>query len=108
MFPSHARSLLLALAVLPSVAHADVIVLDAAGGGDHTSVQSAVNAAADGDIILVKPGDYSGDVFGFSIGDTSLSMVADGTSPDFRLPQLTISGLSAGKSIMLRGLPFNP
>ena len=34
------------------------VVVDASGGGDHTSIQAAINAAKPGDHIRVKPGKY--------------------------------------------------
>ena len=48
----------LALALVPA-ARADVHVVDAGGGGDFTDLQPAVDAAQDGDTLLVKPGNYS-------------------------------------------------
>jgi len=43
-------------------AASDVHVVAVGGGGAHTSIQSAVNAAQDGDIVLVRSGNYPGDV----------------------------------------------
>jgi len=37
---------------------AGTIVVDAAGGGDYTDIQSAIDEAEDGDTVLVKPGEY--------------------------------------------------
>ena len=55
------QSLALAAIVLPlaPAARADVHVVDAAGGGDFTDLQPAIDAAQDGDTLLVKPGTYS-------------------------------------------------
>ncbi|MFH1690473.1 MAG: hypothetical protein ABIE42_09580, partial [Candidatus Eisenbacteria bacterium] len=37
------------------------IIVDVSGGGDHTTIQAAVDAAADGGEIEVWPGTYTGD-----------------------------------------------
>jgi pectin methylesterase-like acyl-CoA thioesterase len=62
----------LALA-LSAAALADVHVVDASGGGDFTTLQAAVNAAADGDTLLVRSGSYDG----FLLTGKGLSIVAE-------------------------------
>ena len=37
---------------------AKTITVDLNGAGDFTEIQAAIDAAADGDTVLVKPGDY--------------------------------------------------
>ena len=37
---------------------AATLVVDAGGGGEYTAIQPAIDAAAPGDIVLVKPGEY--------------------------------------------------
>ncbi len=37
---------------------AATLTVDLNGGADYTDIQSAINAAADGDTVLVKPGEY--------------------------------------------------
>ena len=44
---------------LPGLSPGATIVVDAAGGGDFTNIQAALDAAADGDRVLVRPGTYS-------------------------------------------------
>ena len=63
-------SLFLALTPAP----ADVIVVDPSGGGDFTDIQPAIDAAADGDVILVRGGTYSSP----EITGKALTLVADG------------------------------
>ena len=41
-----------------SVCFAQTIMVDLNGGGDYTEIQSAIDAAVDGDTVLVKPGEY--------------------------------------------------
>jgi len=48
----------LVLLLAPTAFAGDVIVVDASGGGDYTDLQSAAHAAADGDTLLVKQGQY--------------------------------------------------
>jgi len=82
---------------------AGVLVVDAGGGGDHTSPFDAVSAAADGDIILVKPGTYTGLFEGtLFLGDKSLTVVADGGPVE--VGSAIVEDLPAGKTVVLRGL----
>ncbi len=58
-----ARLLTLVLVVAVAMAtasSADTIVVDWSGGGDHLLIQSGINAASEGDTVLVMPGIYSG------------------------------------------------
>lgn len=48
------------------------IVVDFAGGGSYTDIQSAINAAAPGDRILVFPGSYNG----FTINNGSIQILS--------------------------------
>ena len=41
-----------------SVCVAAVITVDINGGGDYVAIQPAIDAAVDGDTVLVKPGEY--------------------------------------------------
>lgn len=95
----------LALALGAAPARADVIVVDAGGGGDFLSVHEAVAAAADGDVVLVRPGDYTNPPENPIVavdGGRSLSIVADGGP--VLTPPIQVSDLPAGKTVVLRGL----
>jgi pectin methylesterase-like acyl-CoA thioesterase len=52
---------------------ANVLVVDASGGGSYTQIQPAIDAADDGDTILVKSGSYTW----FSVIDKSIAIVGD-------------------------------
>ena len=69
---------------------ADVHVVDATGGpgSDFTSIQAAVNAAADDDVVLIRTGSY----VAFTIDNVSLSVLADSGST------VSIVGGCAGQS----------
>jgi len=60
--------------VLLVAAPGDVYIVDGAGSGDFLRIQDAVDAAADGDAILVRAGDYEA----FAIAHKGLTVVADG------------------------------
>ncbi len=55
----HPKLLVVVLALVPCAASAATIAVDLAGGADFTSVQAAVDAARDGDTVLVRPGEYA-------------------------------------------------
>ena len=52
---------MLPIAILPFFAlplRAATITVDSTGGGDFATIQAAIDAAKDGDTVLVKPGEY--------------------------------------------------
>ena len=83
---------LLALALLGTNLRADVLVVRSDGAGDFTSLVDAVNAAQDGDIVLVQS-DYAQEVVNI-----------DGKS----LTLLSVLGLQDTQSVTLRGLEVGP
>jgi hypothetical protein len=77
-----------------------VIVVDAAGGGSFTQIQPAVNAAASGDTILVKPGSYAG----FTIDGKGLTVVGDvGTRPSV-FQSVRVANIGSMQSVTLARL----
>jgi hypothetical protein len=68
------------IAILATTSSASVLVVDASGGGGYTQIQAAVDAAVDGDTILVKSGSYRS----FRVGDRELAIVGD-TGRDVRV-----------------------
>ena len=44
--------------VLAQEANAATLTVDLNGGADYTDIQAAIDAAKDGDTVLVKPGEY--------------------------------------------------
>ncbi len=90
----------LLLVALAAPLSAGVHVVDAAGGGDFTSIVAAVGVAVDGDLILVRAGDYPAPVV---VSGKSLTIAADGSGPVATLGVL-VGGLVAGKRVVLRGL----
>ena len=68
----------LAALLLTTFAHADVWIVDATGGGDFRDLQAAVDAAGDGDTLVVRDGVYST----FFAIDKGLRVVAErGATP---------------------------
>jgi hypothetical protein len=49
---------LIACLVQTALATAATLTVDLNGGADYTDIQSAIDAAADGDTVIVKPGEY--------------------------------------------------
>ncbi|HZL98704.1 MAG TPA: hypothetical protein VFD43_00500, partial [Planctomycetota bacterium] len=102
------RKLLLAIVLAcaaPAAASADLIVVDAAGGGDFTDLPAAIDAAQPGDLLLLRPGSYSGHGF---MNSKPLDIVADGPDGSVRVVSLwRIFNLTAGESLVIRGLAFD-
>lgn len=78
----------------------DVLVVDSGGGGDHTTIQAAADAAADGDVLLVKPGTYPA----FYVSGKGLSVIADGGVVDVQAPGVQLSVTNEDQVIVLAGL----
>jgi len=99
------KRLLLALAALTvlvltsTTAAANVLVVDGSGRGPFNRIQPAVDAAQDGDTILVKRGRYGS----FTIVNKKLVVVAD-THGDVIIHGIRVSGLSADRSVALENL----
>ena len=89
--------------LLASFVPAQTYIVDATGGpGTHfTTIAAAVAAVPDGAVIVVRQGWYSH----FAIGNKSLKLLADpGTIvASNSLPQISVIGLQATKSVVLSG-----
>jgi hypothetical protein len=81
-----------------------VLVVDVSPGPgvDFTSLQPAIDAAADGDVVLVRAGFYGGST-AVTVDAKALSVVADGGSAYFNSP-LVIQNLGLGQTVHLRGI----
>jgi hypothetical protein len=88
------------LGALAATASANVLVVDAFGGGNYTQIQAAVNAAVDGDTILIKSGTYGS----FGVLDKELAIVGDAGSSVHVVGVIRARGLAAGKTLVLENL----
>ena len=101
--PTTLASLLLLAFTPPALAK--VIIVDASNGPgtDYVSVFTACNFAADGDVILVRSGNYGS----FTIENKGLTLTpAPGASVVLEIVQgfqATIRGVPAGKRVVVRG-----
>lgn len=98
------RSLAFSAAIAcSSFAHANVLVV-APSGAAFDQISSAVAAASDGDVILVRTGHYGG----FVVDDKELAVVADtGAQVDVD-EQVRIRNLAATRSVVLVGIDVHP
>ncbi|HEX5009769.1 MAG TPA: hypothetical protein VFY71_05160 [Planctomycetota bacterium] len=82
--------------------HADVLVVDAAGGGDFTKLPAAVAAALDGDILLVRAGEY--DLYlEAPVPAKSLTLLADAPTGPPLVHNINLHGLPAACTLIVRG-----
>jgi hypothetical protein len=92
---------LLFLAVLGSRARAgDVLVVSRSGGGTFTEIQAAVDAAQDGDAILIRAGTYAR----FSVDDKALTIVGDYDAEVQVEGSIEVRDLGADKTLVMLGL----
>lgn len=98
------RTCALALAFLaPTLSAQSVLTVDDDGPADFADVQSAINVAASGDVVLVHPGDYPP----FSINGKGLVVHrATSVAPSFEGP-VRVLNVPASESVTLRGLVVN-
>src|SRR5262245_4438515 len=94
----------LALSLAAPAALADVLVV-APSGAPFTSIAAAIPAAKTGDIVLVKSGSYAGLLL---IKDRGVTIVADEGANVIVGGGLSINGLHASETVVLRGLTFTP
>ncbi len=85
----------LVLFLLAPLASADVRVVSPIG--PYTQIQDAVNAANDGDLVLVKGGTYSG----FLVQAKSLAIVGDANPLVIVQGTVTVSDLTSGQTVSL-------
>ena len=95
------RAALLALQLMPTIAAAQSVhTVDDDGPADFADLQSAVDAAAPGDVVLVASGTYAA----FTVSGKGLFVTADLGALVELEGCLTISAVPAGESFVLRGL----
>jgi len=93
------------LAYPTSGARADVIVVDPHGGPGAVLLESALAAAVDGDILVLRAGNYeTGHKLPYDIVGKSLTLVGESVGSQIRLPGLRVSGTAAGQPVIVRGL----
>lgn len=96
--------LLLAVLALAPIAGAEVIVVDAAGGADFTTVTAAVAASVNGDTILIRSGTYA-EVAPVVIDGKALTLAGEWLSGVVNItPGLVVRNLTPGKIVVLQNL----
>ena len=91
--------MLLGLSV-PAAFASDVLVVDAAGGSPYVTIQAAVDAAVDGDTVLVKPGSYAA----FVVAQKDLSVIGDGSPRPVVTGGSRVENTLAHQDVLLAGL----
>lgn len=93
----------LAVIALAVPARAGVIVVDISGAGEFTSLPLALSSAVDGDTLLIRPGDYSGQAGFLTINSRTLTLAADGSGAVI-VPPLRVQDSDGTHRVLLRGL----
>ena len=98
---------LAALVALATPAVADVIVVDPSGGGDATDLSAAIQSAQNGDILILRPADYTLSSPFVECHFRAIVIVGD-PSGTVTLPPTFVSNVPAGGTLVLRNLTFQP
>ena len=94
--------------ILPASSRAGVLVVDANGAGDYVDLQAAVDAAAEGDTILVRrPPVHSTRFEGIVIDGKSLLLQGDMLDPA-RVGPIVVRNLAPDQRVELSYLLVNP
>lgn len=99
-YPATLSRSLIAFALLAAPAAADVHVVDSDGHGDFTDLPAAVAAASDGDVLLLRQGDYSP----VTIDGKALSLVVEEGEFARVLGTVVVRNLAAGERVVLARL----
>jgi len=95
----------LSLALISSAASADVFTVAQQGGADFSSIQPAVDAASDGDTIIIRPPTTNTFLFGsFTIDGKSLSVI--GPTEGVKIRMVVVRNLDATQAAYLSLLSF--
>ncbi|MFN0242195.1 MAG: hypothetical protein ACKVWV_04820 [Planctomycetota bacterium] len=89
--------------IVSSRVHADVLVVNGAGGTPWQSIQAAVDAASDGDTILVKRGVYRA----FQIVSKGVRVFVDRNHSVQVFGKVVVADLAAAKTVVIAGLEMN-
>ncbi len=76
--------------LISALGFTDTIVVDCNGGGDYLTIQAGINAADDGDIVLVKDGIYT--------GANNINLYWDGTEKN-----ITVTSQNGADSCIIQG-----
>lgn len=92
--------LLPALALAAPMAAADVLIVDPAGSQGYSQIQAAIDAAQDGDVILVRSGTYAG----FALVQRSLLVRGDVNAKVVVAGGVAVADTPAGGVVLLADL----
>jgi hypothetical protein len=90
----------LALALAPLASANGIRNVDQPALGTFTSLQAAIDAASEGDLLLVETGTY----LNATIDGKALSIVAMTTTGSKKTGAITVKNLAAGQTVLLSGL----
>lgn len=97
----HALRSLVPLLLLAPAASAQVLTVDDDAPAGFPDIQGAIDAAGEGDLILVRTGDYPG----FTLDGKALRIVAD-TGAAVEVEPSRVRNLAAAQPVLIRGLSW--
>jgi hypothetical protein len=83
---------------------ADVVVVDPGGSNGKQVLQSAINAASDGDVLILLPGGYDFPAGALEIDGKGLVVLAERDTTPPLLDAVHIRNVPEGSTVLLRGL----
>jgi len=99
VFERVAFAALALLAGTGSAAAQHLWTVDDNGPADFATIQGAVDAAADGDVVLVLPGTFAG----FQIASKGLAILGDSVAPPTLSGPVSVMSTSAGQPVVISG-----
>jgi len=93
----------------PGIVKAGVIVVDPGGGPGAALLQAALLDAKDGEIVLLRDGQYFlGENEAYQLEGKGLTLCSDEGARGLLLPGLRISNVPAERTVVVRGLTIGP
>jgi Right handed beta helix region/Periplasmic copper-binding protein (NosD) len=89
------KHILAGFVLMAAPSAAGTLIVDPGGGGDYTTIQAALDASVDGDLIIVNPGVYVEEL----VVSTSVDLIGAGVGLAVLLPSVSNPGAGSGSQL---------